>query len=111
MLELFPSSFYKTGMQWNLSIKNHLGHNVCMSSIQRLPQFRVHLIHYSTTLGLRMVSLLQRFPQFRGHLMHYSTTLGFRMVSLLQRFPQFKVTQYTKVEVSQSDLRIWGRKF
>ena len=35
-----------------------------------------------------MVSLLQRSPQFRGHLIHYSTTLGHRMVSLLQRFPQ-----------------------
>ena len=29
---------------------------------------------------------MQRFPQFRGHLIHYSTTLGHRMVSLLQRF-------------------------
>ena len=27
---------------------------------------RGHFIHFSTTLGHRMVSLLQRFPHFRG---------------------------------------------
>ena len=66
---------------WNL---------IFMSLLQRFSQFRDHPMHYSTTLGHRMVSLLQRFSQFRDHSMHYSTTLGHRMVSLLQRFPQFR---------------------
>ena len=37
------------------------------------------------TMVLNIISyfLNQRFPQFRGHLMHYSATLGYRMVPFL----------------------------
>ena len=35
------------------------------------------------TKVLNIISYFQRFPQFRGHLMHYSATLGHRMVPFL----------------------------
>ena len=43
------------------------------------------ITYYTTVLHWdSMVSLLQRFPPCRGHILHYSTTLTHRMVSLLQ---------------------------
>ena len=65
-------------VQWNLSIKDTLGFEFS-SLIQRCPQFRGHLIHYSTTLGhkngvlITEVSSFQRFGIERSHCTYVHT--------------------------------------
>ena len=55
-----PCYLFFTCVQWNLSIKDSLEPQCCrMSLLQRVPQMRGHLIHYSSTSG-------QYCPYYRG---------------------------------------------